>query len=373
MNIRDVKASLEYLFKAELTAFLWGHAGRGKTSLVKQYAKEKGYKFFPFYLGTQSDLGDVLGLAEFVDNEDGTKSTAFAMPKWMKETIEYCEANPDSGAIIFLDEFNRARRDVLNGMFSLALDKTFHTIKLPKNCHIIAAGNPPTEEYFVTDVDETALMGRFVHIKFEPSFQEWLDYAKGTETNTNLIEFYRNQPQLLEDNRKDFNLPVKRDARAVERLDRLMKVKTPTHLFEQLMTGIVGLEVTVAYQQFLNEQEKPLSAKDVLTGKGVVALKKWSNPADITASLLNLTCENLCEYLNAEEKAGNTLSVDDKKNLMNFFRIIPKDISFAFMSKLLKEHRNKMFFQSFGEDPLYKEEIAEIARSARSAKQDEKK
>src|SRR5579863_6925024 len=109
MNITDFKASLPYLVKAELTPFVWGHAGIGKSAIVRQYAQEMGYHFFPFYLGTQSDLGDILGLQEFIDNGDGTKSTAFAIPKWLHSAIAYCNDNPDSGAIIFLDEFNRAR------------------------------------------------------------------------------------------------------------------------------------------------------------------------------------------------------------------------------------------------------------------------
>src|SRR5579859_2802626 len=147
MNIKDLKDSLDYLFKAQLTPFVWGHAGVGKTSTFKQYAQEKGYKFFAFYLGTQSDIGDILGLQGFVKDENGTEvATQFAIPRWIKETIDYCNKNPESGAVIFLDEFNRGRRGILAGMFSLALDKTFHTVKLPKNCYIAAAGNPPTDE-----------------------------------------------------------------------------------------------------------------------------------------------------------------------------------------------------------------------------------
>src|ERR1700722_6629746 len=101
MNIKDMKASLDYLFKAQITPFVWGHAGIGKSTVVKQYAEAKGYKFFPFYLGTQSDLGDILGLASFVKDKNGSEvATTFATPLWLKDTIEYCQNNPKSGAII---------------------------------------------------------------------------------------------------------------------------------------------------------------------------------------------------------------------------------------------------------------------------------
>ena len=368
MNIADFKQSLEYLTKAELTPFIWGHAGLGKSSVVRQYAESKGYKFFPFYLGTQSDIGDVLGLAEFVENSDGTKSTEFAKPKWMQELIEYCNENPDSGAIIFLDEFNRARRDILSGMFSLALDKTFHTIILPRNCHVIAAGNPPTKEYFTTDIDETALMARFVHIKLQPTFQEWLDYAKAKEFDSSLIEFYRNQPDLLEETREEFKLPIKVDRRSVERLDRLFRLKTPRHLLEQLMQGIIGLERTVAYLQFLKDSDKPLTAEEVLSGKKKNLIKKWSDPRDIVASLLNLTCDNVKEFLSSENAMKNSLSSKEKTSLLCFLTTIPKDISYSLIEWMAHTSvgNEKTLCRDFYKE--YEKEISELLLSAKGLK-----
>lgn len=362
MNIRDFKAALPFLIEAELTPFIWGHAGIGKSSIVKQYAEEKGYHFFPFYLGTQSDLGDILGLAEFITNEDGSKSTHFAIPKWLQDTIQYCKDNPNSGAIIFLDEFNRARRDILNGMFSLALDKTFHTVKLPKNCHIVAAGNPPTDEYFTTDVNETALMARFVHIKLDPTFEEWKDYAKMSKIESSLVDFLSNQPELLEEKHSEFNLPVKPDRRAISRLDKLFKLNTPQYLLEQLMHGIIGLERTVAYLQFMKNQDKPLTGQEVLKGIKAHLLKKWSNSEDIIASCLNATCDNVKEELFRLEEANETLSPDNKQNLMYFIRTIPKDICFKLLFDV--SYKQSSIISSLYNDPAHSAEILRIVQEA---------
>lgn len=346
MNITELKSSLEHLFKAELTAFVWGHAGIGKSTAIKQYAEEKGYKFFPFYLGTQSDLGDILGLASFVKDENGSEiATQFATPLWLKDMIEYCNNNPDSGAVIFLDEFNRARRDILNGMFSLALDKTFHTMKLPKNCYIVAAGNPPTDEYFTTDIEETALMARFVHIKLEPSFKEWREYAVSKKFESTLIGFYNEQPDLLEEKRQDFKLPVKVDRRSVERLDKLFKVGTPRDLLEKLAAGIIGIERLVAYKAYLSREISPLTPEQVLDGSGLKQAKEWSNPLDIKSALISTTCDNLFEYL---KSSGLEYIRNEKNNTSNadgfvaFVEVLPKDISYAFLRRLLAAD-NKLF------------------------------
>lgn len=335
MNITDLKSSLPYLFQSNLTPFLWGHAGIGKTTVIKQFAIDKGYKFFPLYLGTQADLGDVLGLQDFVKNAEGRSvATEFAMPIWLREIIDYCEQNPDSGAVIFLDEFNRARKDILQGMFSLALDKTFHTIKLPVNCHLVAAGNPPTEEYMTTDVDDTALMARFVHVKLEPTFQEFVDYAEGRKFEPTLISFLKEQPQLLEDQRGAFNLPIKVDRRSYERASRLFKINTPGPLLTQLLHGIIGIERTVQYELHLKNLEKPLTGEQIVEGQGKDLLAAWSTPGNITASCITVTCDNLVSYFKANK--DTTLTKDQSDNVLNLFVTIPKDITHRYLTEIFK-------------------------------------
>jgi len=370
MNIKDFKESLPYLFKTELTPFVWGHAGIGKTESIRQVAKELNYHFFPLYLGTMSDLGDILGLAEFVDNGDGSKSTNFATPKWLSDAIKYCNENPDSGAIIFMDEFNRARRDILNGMFSFALDKTFHTIKLPKNCHIVAAGNPPTDEYFTTDVDETALMARFVHIKLEPSITEWTQFAKAAEVDASLIGFIQDQPHLLEEKRTEFNLPIKVDRRAYSRLNKLMKAETPSHLMDSLMPGIIGLERTVAYKQYLKEIDKPLTGEQVFKHERPDLIEKWSNPENVAASFLNVTCDNVKDLFVKRDTTKDLLKAAEKSNFMWFLKTVPKDIAYPLIMALVKGQNAT--FKDFDLDPLYEDQVAELTLAARGT-EDKKK
>lgn len=373
MNIKDLQASLPYLFKAQLTAFIWGHAGIGKSSVVKAYAKNIGYHFFPLYLGTQADLGDILGLQEFIRDEKGNPiATTFAMPVWLKDAIMYCENNPDSGAIIFLDELNRGRRDILNGMFSLALDKTFHTIKLPANCHIIAAGNPPTDEYYTTDVNETALMARFVHIKLEPSFQEWVDYARTSEIETSLVGFLQEQPELLEEKRSNFELPVKVDRRSFDKINKLFKLKTPTHILEQLMVGIIGIERVVAYKTFLENQDRPFTAEEILTGK-LEKMEKLNKKGDVKSSLLSISCDNMRDYFLELDKTSAFLTESQKENLMKFIRSIPKDLAFVLIQSLL--HKDSKSFREFAmaekdengkivKESKYESELCKISAAA---------
>lgn len=366
MNIHDLRTSLDYLFKAQVTPFIWGHAGLGKSTVVRQYAKEKGYKFFPFYLGTMSDVGDILGLASFVKDEQGNEvATKFAIPLWIKEMVEYCEQNPDSGAVILLDEFNRARRDILNGMFSLALDKTFHTLKLPANCHIVAAGNPPTDEYYVTDVNETALMARFAHIKFEPSFNEWVMHAKEKNYEPTIVSFLQEQPELISDVKSNFSLPIKVDNRSWERIDSLFKIGTPMSILEQIMMGIVGAERLVAYKLHLTNTDKPLSAEQVLNdyAKYATLLGKWSNPIDIKSSLLSITSENVHDYIVKLAATTEELPEAQADNLAAFIFMLPSEVGYTLLKKLVNP--GLKLVTNFISNKKYEKKIVEFARNAK--------
>lgn len=370
MNIKDLRASLEFLFKAEVTPFIWGHAGIGKSTVVKDLAKNLGYKFFPFYLGTMSDVGDILGLATFIKDLNGQEiATAFAPPIWLKDMIDYCIANPNSGAVIFLDEFNRGRRDILNGMFSLALDKTFHTIKLPKNCHIVAAGNPDTDEYFTTDVNETALMARFAHIKLEPSFNEWVDFAHETKIESSLVSFLQEQPGLLADAKSSFSLPVKVDNRSWERIDRLFKVGTPEGLLDQLMIGIIGAERLVAYKAHLKNHDKPIAGEAIFSGdlNAFKTVQKWSNPDDIKSSLLSNTNDNIAAFLKAQN--DTVLTEKQIEHLVMYAELIPKDMAFVLLDKLYKDNA-KCIKSFFSTDSVLSLRLAKVVKAARGKEEE---
>lgn len=366
MNIKDLTESLPFLFAAQVTPYIHGHAGIGKTSIVKQYANKNNLKFFALYLGTQSDLGDVLGLADFVRDENGTAiATKFATPDWLRDTIDYCEQNPDSGAIIFLDEFNRARRDVLQGMFSLALDKKFHTTQLPTNCHIVAAGNPPTEEYYVTDINDSALMARFAHVKLEPTIQEWVEYAQGSQMEHTLISFIQEQPSLLEDSKSEFDLPVKVDRRSYERLGKLFAVKTPQHLLQQLMYGIIGKERTVAYLEHLKNSERPIDALELLNNKkSLKTIKKWSE-GDVKTPLLTITFENVGSHFKLiDDGKAEKLEREQFINLLNALKAAPKDISYPFFVKAKREQNSIELGRWMQEDSEFYKDILKLIKEA---------
>jgi MoxR-like ATPase len=167
MKVTELKAALTAVFSIGRTPNIIGLHGTGKSSVVYQWAAENGYKVSERRLGQMADAGDLIGLQEFIrDTKTGNAThTKHVLPDWFPR---------EENTIVFLDEVNRAHKDLLQAVFELVYDKSLAGVKLPKNCHVVAASNPATDDYAVLDFSDSAFQDRFVHIQFTPTKEEWL-------------------------------------------------------------------------------------------------------------------------------------------------------------------------------------------------------
>lgn len=356
MNIKTFKEALPFLFQSNIATLVIGHHGVGKSQGVKQYTEENPYVhpklgkqpmgFVDLRLGTQ-DVGDLLGLADFVSRpvettvtgDDGKPkkvtvmekvATTFFRPEWFPN-------DPDSQGIIFLDEINRGRRDVLQAVFQLVLDKKLHRYSLPKGWHVVAAMNPSTDDYIVTDISDKAFLDRFCHIKLSPSKQEFFDYAKGRKFEPELIQFLQDQPTLLQGDLEEFSLDVKPSRRSWEAVDRLLKNKTPVNLLRELANGLVGPAAGSAFIKSLSDTDKPISGKEILENfsKYVKKIKEYSNAkTGGRQDMIKYTCDSLLEGISGRKEQ---FTKDEAKNLEAFLIEIPKELSFDLCRQLYME------------------------------------
>jgi MoxR-like ATPase len=334
MNIATLKEALPYLFKANVSTMIVGHHGVGKSQGVAQYAAENDMEFIDLRLGTQ-DVGDLLGLADFERDRDGNLvATKFMRPDWFP-------TNPNSKGIIFLDEINRARRDVLQAVFQLVLDKRLHRYELPKGWQVIAAMNPNTGDYIVTDISDKAFMDRFCHIKLAPSKQEFFKYARERKFDDRLIQFLQEQPEMLQGELEAFDLSeIKPSRRSWEAIDRLIKVGTPVHILTELACGLVGPVAASAMTKALNSADKPINAADVVDNysKFQKRVQDYSDAKNARLDMLKFTCDSILEWAQSDKKA---LTKDQAKNLADFLWDIPRDLSFSLARELYMEERTR--------------------------------
>jgi len=126
---------------AEQNVMLVGKHGIGKSEILTKYYKNEGMKVVTLFLGQMSDPGDLIGLP---NKNENTSKTDFMPPYWFP--------TDEKPIVLFLDELNRARPEVLQTIMDLTLNRTLAGRRLPDGSRIISAVNDG-EGYQLTDLD----------------------------------------------------------------------------------------------------------------------------------------------------------------------------------------------------------------------------
>lgn len=257
MNISINVKELEKLLDATPAAhniMLTGRHGIGKSEILNHYFGKQGIPVVSLFLGQMSDPGDLIGLP----NKDATTGkTVFLPPYWFP-----MDGKP---VVLFLDELNRARPEVLQTIMDLALNRRLAGRDLPPGSRIISAVNVG-EEYQLTDLDP-ALVSRFNIYNFRPTVEEWMLWAAGAGVDERVIEFISGNPSFLDGdgtNNEDANLDKTPDRRGWKRVsDIVANIEQPAALHKKLISGIIGVQAAAKFCQALADTRR-LTGKDVL-------------------------------------------------------------------------------------------------------------
>lgn len=259
MSVRiDGNMLLEILEETPTTQniMLMGKHGIGKSQILEKFFTAKGCKLVSLFLGQMSDPGDLIGIPH--KNEE-TGHTEFMPPYWFP--------TDDTPVVLFLDELNRARPEVLQTIMDLALNRKLAGRSLPAGSRIISAVNNG-EEYQLTDLDP-ALVSRFNIYEFVPSVQDWLLWATKNGVDERITSYIAANPKAL-DNQvavEDLdNLEKTPDRRAWVRVSEIISGKDVLkQSHKSIIAGIVGGVAANRFFEFLDHNHL-LTAKELLLG-----------------------------------------------------------------------------------------------------------
>ena len=259
MSVRiDGNILLEILEETPATQniMLMGKHGIGKSQILEKFYTAKGCKVVSLFLGQMSDPGDLIGIPH--KNEE-TGHTEFMPPYWFP--------TDDTPVVLFLDELNRARPEVLQTIMDLALNRKLAGRSLPAGSRIISAVNNG-EEYQLTDLDP-ALVSRFNIYEFVPSVQDWLLWANKNGVDERITSYIAANPKALDNQMaiEDMdNLEKTPDRRAWVRVSEIIsgkEVLKQSH--KSMIAGIVGGVAANRFFEFLDHNHL-LTAKELLQG-----------------------------------------------------------------------------------------------------------
>ncbi len=252
----EAKRALRKCIKIKRPVFMWGPPGIGKSDIVKQIGEEFEREVIDVRLSLWEPT-DIKGIPYY--NSD-SKTMTWAPPAELP-------TDPESTAILFLDELNSAAPATQAAAFQLVLNRRVGTYVLPKGVSIVAAGNREADKG-VTYRMPSPLANRFVHIELKHDFEDWLNWATVNRIHEQVVGYISFAKQDL----YDFDPKSSSRAFATPRSwsfvsELLGDDDLPENTLTDLVSGAVGEGLAVkfmAHRKVAKQMPKP---EDILAGK----------------------------------------------------------------------------------------------------------
>lgn len=351
------KATLK---RCPVSLMFWGATGIGKTSIVDQVGERVNYQVINIRL-SQREAVDILGVPYIGEMEIDGKTFSVSNhhpPKW------FMEALMRGNVILFLDELNRAHRDVLQAAFELVLERRINGIQLPDSVQIISACNPPNKNYDTFTFDD-ALVARFCHIQVLPSVESWKQWAVKDNKKTGRVNidrrvynFIANNEECLNDiDEADKQFPLtdhqlRPHSRSWEFVSHLEYLDLDESSLRECVRGIVGSNIAQRYMMSRNYLETPISVKEILSmdlkSLDDVANRKFqfflgnvdeNGDAVDDKKEVKIRIDSLkrtCEEIKTKEKEIRNVPASVEK-ILDWVEILPPALGYAFLAEIFDQ------------------------------------
>ncbi len=271
----EAKKSLRKCIKIKRPVFMWGPPGIGKSDIVKQIGNEFEREVIDVRLSLWEPT-DIKGIP-YYNSQLNTMS--WAPPAELP-------TDPNSTAILFLDELNSAAPATQAAAYQLVLNRRVGTYVLPEGVSIVAAGNRETDKG-VTYRMPAPLANRFLHIELKTDFEDWLMWATRNKLHEQVVGYV----SFAKADLYDFDPRSSSRAFATPRSwsfvsELLMDDDLDENTLTDLVSGAIGEGLAVkfmAHRKVAKQMPKP---EDILNGKiQKINIKEISAMYSLTTSM----------------------------------------------------------------------------------------
>lgn len=304
-----------------------GDHGIGKSAIVRQLSNHFKLPLIDVRL-SQREAGDVIGLPLL---EEGV--TKFCPPDWVMRACR-------EPVVLFLDELNRATPEVQQAVFELVLDRRMQGNELHPGTRVFSAINL-SQKYQTNEMDP-ALLDRFFVIDFDPTPDDWFDYAKKTGINQDLISFLRDKPSRLDPKPGEDSSAVTASRRSWEKFDAaaknaglydayLSEDQNAKALMFQMANGFIGSSISSQLIDWMIRTTEFVKPEEIMNNYEKVRDRVMKSSID----RLNDMIDRLLAIAN--KKIFNETQI---KNVEDFVVDLPHELRFTFMVAMLNTNFN---------------------------------
>lgn len=300
---RQIRHWVGIILAAGLVPFVQSSPGMGKSSIMASIARENNLKMIDHRMSTSAPE-DMSGLPRFT--EDGFAEFAQFKDLFPLEGMPLPidkAGNEMEGWMLFLDEWNSAKKEVQAASYKLILDKMVGQKNLHERVVICAAGNLATDRAIVNSLS-TAMQSRVVHLEMIIDFDEWLyDVALPNKYDRRVIAFLNMYKSKLMDfdpkhNEKTFCCP-----RTWEFMNKLITVTGTVKESDAAMyAGTITSGVATSFIQFCKVFENLITVEQILADPAGCMIpgdlaSKWAVISAIMEKIDEDNFSDLSEYV----------------------------------------------------------------------------
>lgn len=375
-NIQELEK--KYYEQAKTTGFLDGTVKLEKDNSTTYEVNKEKEKILP-----ESVSLDIL------DGDINKYQFGKQLPPEIK--IKLLESHEIIPVFLFIDELNRTEMQTMKELMNIVLNRNINGYDLPWWVMVVSAINPCSQNstYATNEMDD-AQLDRFLKIKVDNKFSEWVDYALDSHLNDDLISSLAATEEIFKekDSSHNDNDDMKPSPRSWEMVSVIMnafeKIKecsllNPEDLkyikddLRTLINGKVGPSAGRALFTALENKENNIMPEEIINGESSDISKQVVGKFNSQKTLhKKITADRVIRYIQEEkmsfEKVSKSAKPEDKKkwaNIMSqlkqFVSLLDNATQLAFVKKIIKddqeqEDRNKKIYnlvsKAFSSDVL---------------------